>query len=328
MQNKAVILVYHRVAVLNSDPWGLSVSPQHFEEHLEVIKKFGRCLPIGTLVNNLQQKELENRSIAITFDDGYSDNFHVARPLLEKHDLPATIFIITGAIGSTMEFWWDELDRLFLERGTLPERFHWNSLPEIEWNLSDVSDYSQEQALNNRNWTTRDDPPTQRHALYYFLWQHLRALATEERQRALAEFRMWAKKDATGRSTHLPMSLEDLNLLAMSGSIELGCHTVTHPRLSALQLKEQHQEISSSKRTLEEWISRPVYSFAYPYGSPEDFTAETRTVVQASGLKSACTTFDGTVGEGTDVFLLPRIAVEDWNGDEFMKRLEDWFNRN
>jgi peptidoglycan/xylan/chitin deacetylase (PgdA/CDA1 family) len=328
MDKKALILMYHRVAILDSDPWGLSVSPQHFEEQLEVLKNFASCLTVGMLAKNVKQKELDRKSIAITFDDGYADNFQTARPLLEKHDLLATIFIVTGAIGSDREFWWDELDRLFLQEGSLPQTFHWNTLPEVEWNLSDVSDYSKEEAFDNRSWKTHQDPPTERHALYYFLWQQLRGLTTEERQSALREFRIWAKKDDEARPTHRPMSLEELQLLATSAVIELGCHTVTHPRLSTLGLKEQHHEIASSKKMLEEWIGRQVSSFAYPYGSQDDFTDETTMVVKATGLKSACTTLLGTASETTDLLLLPRVAVEDWNGEEFTKVLKKWFDEN
>ena len=57
----------------------------------------------------------------ITFDDGYADVLHHAKPLLERHSVPATVFVATGAIGQRREFWWDELGGLFLQPGTLPE---------------------------------------------------------------------------------------------------------------------------------------------------------------------------------------------------------------
>lgn len=103
---RPLVLMYHRVNTLRPDPWNTSVSPAHFEEHLQVIR---------TLPERPQ----------ITFDDGYADNIESARPLLEKWDLPATIFVVSGAAGSPYEMWWDELDRKYL--GSTPADWDWSA---------------------------------------------------------------------------------------------------------------------------------------------------------------------------------------------------------
>jgi peptidoglycan/xylan/chitin deacetylase (PgdA/CDA1 family) len=92
--NPPLNLLYHRVNQLEPDPWELCVSPQHFSEHLEVIRQ-------------LAQRP------CITFDDGYADNLEHALPRLERYDVPAKFFIVSGAIGRRTEMWWDELDLLF-----------------------------------------------------------------------------------------------------------------------------------------------------------------------------------------------------------------------
>jgi peptidoglycan/xylan/chitin deacetylase (PgdA/CDA1 family) len=51
-------------------------------------------------------------SVAITFDDGYTDNYQAAARILERHDTPATFFIATGFIGERREYWWDELEQI------------------------------------------------------------------------------------------------------------------------------------------------------------------------------------------------------------------------
>ncbi len=91
-----LILLYHRVAEVVSDPWSLCVSPRHFAEHLEVLQKLGFVVRLGHLNQTLQDGNRPHRQIVITFDDGYADNLYNAKPLLERYEIPATIFLTTG----------------------------------------------------------------------------------------------------------------------------------------------------------------------------------------------------------------------------------------
>ncbi len=59
--------------------------------------------------------------MAITFDDGYVDVLATALPLLERFDLPATVFLATGWLGSSRRFWWHDLARVVLPARPLPE---------------------------------------------------------------------------------------------------------------------------------------------------------------------------------------------------------------
>jgi peptidoglycan/xylan/chitin deacetylase (PgdA/CDA1 family) len=62
------------------------------------------------------------RSLAITFDDGYVDNLTETKPLVEKHDVPSTVFVVSGYVGAGRRFWWDELERICVLPRTLPQR--------------------------------------------------------------------------------------------------------------------------------------------------------------------------------------------------------------
>ena len=115
---RAVILLYHRVADLPSDPQLMAVTPRHFAEHLEVIRQSCRPLRLHDL-----GEALPDRSVVVTFDDGYADNLHHAKPLLAAHDVPATVFVTSGYVGSDREFWWDDLERILLETPSLPRRW-------------------------------------------------------------------------------------------------------------------------------------------------------------------------------------------------------------
>ena len=93
------ILTYHRVAEPGSSPFGLSVSPAHFEAHLAYLSTRCRVMPLLEMARRLACDDLPPRSVAVTFDDGYVDNLRNARPLLERYEVPGTVFVATGYIG-------------------------------------------------------------------------------------------------------------------------------------------------------------------------------------------------------------------------------------
>jgi peptidoglycan/xylan/chitin deacetylase (PgdA/CDA1 family) len=85
---KVLVLMYHRVADLKRDPWELAVSPENFEQQLALLRRKYDVITVPELARKLSTHSICSNSICITFDDGYSDNFHVAKPLLEKHECP------------------------------------------------------------------------------------------------------------------------------------------------------------------------------------------------------------------------------------------------
>ena len=116
-RSRSVILLYHRVTRLEPDPWSLCVTPEHFAEHLQVLRRYRR-VRLDRL--DPRSRWLGGLSVAVTFDDGYADNLHEAARLLEQFDTPATFFIATGYIGGAREFWWDELERIVFRSDASP----------------------------------------------------------------------------------------------------------------------------------------------------------------------------------------------------------------
>jgi peptidoglycan/xylan/chitin deacetylase (PgdA/CDA1 family) len=323
--SKALALMYHRVANETCDPWALCVSPSRFEEQMAALRQAVRVLPLQQLRDHLAAAADQLPSVIVTFDDGYADNFHTAKPVLERYEVPATFFIVSGHVGQPREFWWDELDRLLLQPVSLPASFRLDLDGSVlDADLTGATEYAREDYERNWNWRAWDPPPTPRHALYYSLWQRLQPMTETDRQQALDAIRRWAGIDPHGRGSHLAMASADLATLARHPLIEVGCHTQTHPRLSSLPVLEQSVEIRGCKDYLERFLKQPVKSFAYPYGGLDDYTAETSAVVREIGFSTACSTSSGIVTASSDLFELPRIAVENWNGEEFAHRLAGW----
>jgi peptidoglycan/xylan/chitin deacetylase (PgdA/CDA1 family) len=318
----ALILLYHRVTEAMSDPWSLCVTSTHFTEHLETLRRHARIIQLQELVDGLENSALPDRSVVITFDDGYADNLHNAKRVLERYEAPATVFITTGYIGHSREFWWDTLEELFLGPGRLPESLHLTIDGCVfQWELGEAAYYDHTTFWSHRRWRAQDDPPTPRHNLYRILWEHLVPMADGERRRILDELLAWAGVDPPVRSTHRSLSVEEVRALAGTELVDIGAHTVTHPALAALPAALQRDEVTQSKAHLEELLGRPVRWFAYPYGSSGTYTEESVGLVRQAGFAAACSALPGPVELRADRFQLPRVQVYDWDGDELARRL-------
>jgi peptidoglycan/xylan/chitin deacetylase (PgdA/CDA1 family) len=323
---RALILLYHRVATLKSDPWGLAVTPGRFEEHLEVLREYARPMQLGAVSRALREGRLPDRSVVVTFDDGYEDNLRNAKPLLERREVPATVFVASGFVGDRREFWWDELARLLLRPGTLPDRAEMSVDGKTYcWDLGEAADYTVEDFRSHRGWRAWSESQTPRHDLYTSLYDLLRPLGEEERQRKLGEVRNWTHGAPTRSPRHRPLSAEEIGRLHQGGLVEVGAHTVTHPLLSGEPLASQRYEIRESKACLERILGNPVSSFSYPYGKPLDYTAETVDIVRQAGFACACSGITGIVRRSSDPFQLPRVYARNWNGDRLAGVLDTWF---
>ena len=321
---RPLILLYHRVTEVGSDPWSLCVSPHHFAEHLEVLRKHGSIIPLRQMRQDLADGNLPRQALAVTFDDGYADNLRNAKPMLDRFDVPATVFVTTGYLGSEREFWWDELERLLLEPGTLPEKLYLSvNGSTYQWEIGEAAYYSEETYRCLRRWhIEQQDDPTVRHYLYRTLWQLLYPMRDDERRKLLDDLLAWGNAKRTGRPTHRALSQDEVVNLVQGGLVEVGAHTVTHPSLSALPMALQQSEIQESKKYLEEIIGRPVRSFAYPHG---DYTADTVSIVRETGFSCACSADAGIIDQRTGHFQLPRVQVLDWDGEEFARQLSRGF---
>ena len=69
----------------------------------------------------------------------------------------------------------------------------------------------------------------------------------------------------------------------------------------------------------------PPNAFAYPYGHGASYTSATARLVRESGFGGGWANLPGSVRRGTTPYELPRLHVEDWDADEFERRLSDWW---
>jgi peptidoglycan/xylan/chitin deacetylase (PgdA/CDA1 family) len=310
-----VILMYHRVADVAHDPWGLAVSPRRFTEQMALLAAQRLPLPMDEFVARLAGGALPPHAAAVTFDDGYVDSLSHAKPILERAGVPATVFLTTAPAQQGSAFWWDALAQMVLgQRGAVNGRLNVAGR-ELAMRLPPLEDDGQAHGAPWRAW---EPPRNARERLYLETWQLLRELddaARADAMRACAELFDAAPPDAAS----LAMAPAEVARLLEGSTIDIGAHSMTHPRLTTLPPAQQHAEIAGSRDDCLRLAGREVNGFAYPYG---DRDAAVMRMVQACGFAWACSTRDVVIdGAGFDRFDLPRRQVLDWDAATFAREL-------
>ena len=308
-----VILMYHRIARPSVDPWGLAVRPDHFDEQLAVLRRSRRPVRMSEFLNGLERGTLPPDAVAVTFDDGYVDNSLEAEPRLAASDIPATLFVTTGAVGQRTEYWWDEL-----ARGILLREAAVDCEVTIAGERCRLTFPQAEDALQDSAWRAWQAPRTAREATYMDVWRRLRVARASEREAVMSGLRDRLEVPPP-ESRDLPLSECELAALAARGLFEIGGHTVTHPVLPALDPEERRREILDGKLACERLVNRSIAGFAYPHGA---FDADSRAAVQECGFAWACSTESRPVSTRSDErYALPRLCVLDGDGDAFERAL-------
>ncbi|NDK54533.1 polysaccharide deacetylase family protein [Pontibacter fetidus] len=322
---RALVLLYHRVAAPVSDVWNCAVTPENFEQHLQLLKKNWQVVPLQTLVASLKRKTIPNKTIAITFDDGYADNYQVAKPLLEKYDLPATFFISSGHIGQPTEFWWDELEHLLLHTDMRTGRI---SLP-IDGRPYEV-DLGNETRLNNElralhsTWKAESSQPVSvRSKLYLQLYFLLKPLNYSQQKHIIQQIRQAADTEMKERAAYRTITLAELQEMTTTGILDIGLHTANHLALASHPAHAQHKNIHDNQLYLAQALAKKVNMLAYPYGN---YNSDTLAVVSELGLEAAFTTEAKPVRNNSHTYKLGRFLVQNWDSNVLNKKLMYWYN--
>ena len=299
-----IILGYHRIAEDPLDPYSICVTSRNFQDHLDVLRHETKPLSLDALVQGLKAREISPRSVVLTLDDGYADNLLNAKPLLERCQIPATIFVSTGYIGG--RFWWDVL---------------------AEQVMADGADLEGMFVLAEKGSKARQAPRREdlssaegRHDLIFSLYRRVLFAPPAERDTLLEQVRILGGAEIQSRHEVRALRSDELVELACGGLIEIGAHSHSHPVLATLPGHEQRDEIVESKRRIGEFLGTPPVSFSCPNGS---WSSEIRAILVEAGFECACISEADVVTSRTDPFRLPRFWVGDWGKDQFV----NWLRR-
>lgn len=316
------MLMYHRVAAVPVDPWQMAVSPEHFEEQLQVLEKNYRVITVQELISQLHEGSLSSDSVCLTFDDGYADNYFTAFPLLEKYRCPATFFMVTGYIGRKHSFWWDTLGDQLLKAAELPETLSIDLHGErCSFPLNGEGALTGDMRRKHFLWHYPAPPPGRRAAVYLDIYERMKSLSPEEQEQGVQEIRLWQGNTGPAEEERVPVNTEQLMSMSRHPLLDIGLHTHSHPALGFQSPERQYREIESCREYLAQETSRFIPVISYPHGH---YNRDTFQVVKEQQLQAAFTTEEQAITAGADPYRLGRFQVGNWNEKIFKKQLSAW----
>ena len=299
---KLSILIFHRVLNEVDQLMPTEVCKNEFQWQMSILNKYFNVISLSTGLMLLKKGKLPQNSVAITFDDGYKDNYTNAMPILKKFKFSATFFVATGFLNGGM-MWNDkvrELIRYFPDNGIDLNKF---GLDYYKWETEEQKRFVIESLISKLKYYPHD----------------------ERLDKIDAMLDLYQKE----KMPSLMMTDSEVRGL-FDGGMDIGGHTVSHPILATLKPKKALKEIVDNKEYLENIISEKLKIFAYPNGRPtQDYTSESVEAVKKSGYNNAVTTSWGVSHKESDDYQLPRFTPWDKNSIKYMARLfQNVFNKS
>jgi len=294
-RSPVVILAYHRIATIERpqdyplDLGLVSATAQEFDTQMRAVREFANVVSLDQIADAVTHgRALPERAVAVTFDDGFSDTFELAFPLLRRHGIPATVFVSTDHVESDEPFWFELTAHLMLR---VPARAI--VFEECPVGLPAADDIAARRAaIASVHRLLKSCPGPRR-----------RQLVEEWRRRFAAHV------DARALELSRPISRAQVLQMADAG-IQFGSHTVSHPNLALTPDDAVHGELRRSREYLTQLLSRPVRSLAYPFGTPDSYDERVKSIARACGYELAVSFRQGVNWSGAlDALELRRIGV-------------------
>ncbi|NIR53123.1 polysaccharide deacetylase family protein [candidate division KSB1 bacterium] len=297
---RVTILTFHRVTAQKEeqDRQGLptiSISAENFESLIRFLIRHYRIISMREFVNcAIKGVKVPGNSMIISFDDGYKELLENALPVLRQYELPAVLFVPTGAINDGGYFWWDALHALLQTAST-----------GLQFSRQRSSDPAISNYLKMMDTIVAKKQDTRGPAIYQFI-DKLQELNAELRERFLDHVFSSEK-----HQPYLPrvMTWHEIEEMSQAGW-EIGSHTVNHQFLTSVPGDAALQELTRSKEEVERRLNLEVFCFSYPGGK---YSEEIVRLVQAAGYACACNSDEGLNSINGNLFKLKRINISDDN---------------
>lgn len=282
------IIVFHSIAdrKVFSDN---CLHPLFFEKVIKYLSQRYEIVHLSKLIRYLQTgKAIPSNWIVLTFDDGYKDNLNTALPILRQYNAMATFYITLDVLKRKKVFFYDSI-QLILDNTPLKQIDI--RIDGIRYSFT-LSDY--EQKIDA--------------ALRIVL--AIRNKIQDEQEKIVLKLSKICSKEDFNPQELSSYYLEENDVIELHKyGMEIGSHSLSHPDLTILKLKELQKELFESKKQLENIIGENITAFSYPYGKQNTYNEFIKTNIKMAGYSSAVSTRFGVVTKDTNQYELPRIGV-------------------
>jgi len=267
---KGIIFMLHRVLPeeernqysLNKD---LAISPEKLEEFILLFKAKGyKFISLDDLQSWLEKKKkIQQKFICLTFDDGYRDNLIHGVSILEKHEVPATIYITNCLPNGTGILWW----YIFETHAKTAKKLNLNSSIgrfDFSWENSEKA-----------------------HAQFGSISEAIKSIPLSELESVLMEAFGKTVLEFEELCQSVSLSWDEIIALSKHPLITIGAHTMHHVSVKQQSTLDVENEMRLSKKELEHYIGKEVKHFAYPFGGTFDVGIRDLELAQSVGFKTS-----------------------------------------
>lgn len=284
------ILMLHKVTEGAGGPLGvndhLSIRPKFLDALLAEMKRLGtRFVSMDEAAERLSSGGRGERFATVTADDGYRDNIVEALPVLEKHQVPITIYVAPGLVDGAVDLWWEVLERAVAAADRL-------SLPDGRMVDCGI-------------------PAAKREAFARLLTILTTEIEERQQRDAVRDLARQAGVDTGAPARQALMGWDELRRAAAHPLVTIGAHTIHHYHLRRLGAEEALSEMAEAGSVLAARLGQKPRHMAYPYGYPLAVGLREPELARQAGYVSAVTTRHGVLlpGHGAHLHALPRISV-------------------
>ncbi|HXK16960.1 MAG TPA: polysaccharide deacetylase family protein [Polyangiaceae bacterium] len=296
------ILTYHRFPKPDGpeafDDGVIDTSAEEFEQHLSCIKRHFTVVGVEELCAFAAGGQLPANPVAITFDDGYLDNYQQALPILQKHQCKAIFFVATSFIDERRVYWWDR----------------------VAYCLKQSKRAAIELSYPQPFRVELDD----KHSAIFRLLRFIKVCPVLDMARFLAELDdasgvTWTRELERAFADELLMSWDHVRALKHAG-MDVESHTRSHRILQTLPAVELTAELEGSRRDLLRELGDAPRAVAYPVGKPLEPSSPVRAALRRAGYRVGLTNGTGPTPTwgARDPFDIRRQTVARGLGTRFL----------
>ncbi|MBX9711588.1 MAG: polysaccharide deacetylase family protein [Xanthobacteraceae bacterium] len=265
------------------------ITPRFLERMIRALQRWKfEFVSVAEARERAQRPRGNARFVALTFDGAYRDFLNHAYPVLQRYEVPFSLYVPTGFVDNIAQAWWLALE-VIVARAPRIVLF-----------------------MQGEERRFRADSAEQKYQVFDVLHAWMMQLPPAELSAAITDLCSRYDVDLKAVSRDIAMEWSDLLKVAADPHATVGSATVSYPVLANVAAPQALREMKMGRTILEAALGHSCEEFAYPFGATETFSRRDVLLARDAGFASAVSARTGLIVPGgeADVMCLPRIAWE------------------